>query len=114
MEATMGVLLQSGCACDAVRVEITDVFDAGYCHCNRCLKQSGAPVFAFVHVPRAAFKVQEAQITPWPRRSQGSATSSPLSIGAAYTSIWVIATCCLLPLAAWTSLPAPARLFTSA
>jgi hypothetical protein len=29
----MGVLLRGGCPCDAVRFEITDVFDAGYCHC---------------------------------------------------------------------------------
>ena len=51
----MGLLLRGGCACDVVRFEITDVFDAGYCHCKRCRKQSGAPVFALVHVPRAAF-----------------------------------------------------------
>jgi hypothetical protein len=50
------VLLRGGCPCDAARFEITNVFDAGYCHCNRCRKQTGAPVFAFVHVPRAAFR----------------------------------------------------------
>jgi hypothetical protein len=40
----MSVRLGGGCPCDAVRFEITEVFDAGYCHCNRCRKSTGAPV----------------------------------------------------------------------
>jgi hypothetical protein len=63
MEETLGVQLRGGCPCDAVRFEITDVFDAGYCHCNRCRKHTGAPVFAFVHVPRAAFKLLSGELT---------------------------------------------------
>jgi hypothetical protein len=72
MEATVGVLLRGGCPCDGVRFEITDVFDAGYCHCNRCRKQSGAPVFAFVHVPRAAFTLLSGELVaePWERLGQ--------------------------------------------
>jgi hypothetical protein len=73
MEADMGVLLRGGCPCDAVRFEITAVFDAGYCHCNRCRKQSGAPVFAFVHVPRAVFTLLSGELVsePWERLGQG-------------------------------------------
>src|SRR5215469_15217394 len=58
----MSVRLGGGCPCDAVRFEITDVFDAGYCHCNRCRKSTGAPVFAFVHVPRTAFKLLSGKL----------------------------------------------------
>ena len=79
MEATMGsVLLRGGCPCDAVRFEITDVFDAGYCHCNRCRKQSGAPVFALVHVPRTAFTLLSGELVaePWERLGQGMICAS--------------------------------------
>jgi hypothetical protein len=36
--------LGGGRPSDAVRFEITEVFDARYCHCNRCRKSIGAPV----------------------------------------------------------------------
>src|SRR6266853_6438372 len=69
----MAVLLRGGCPCDAVRFEISEVFDAGYCHCNRCRKHTGAPVFAFVHVPRAAFNLLSGELIaePWERLGQG-------------------------------------------
>jgi hypothetical protein len=74
----MGVRLRGGCPCDAVRFEITDVFDAGYCHCNRCRKQSGAPVFAFVHVPRTGFTLLSGELVaePWERLGQGMTCAS--------------------------------------
>ena len=35
--------LTGGCACGAVRFEVTAPFDtAGYCHCKRCQRRSGA------------------------------------------------------------------------
>src|SRR5215471_19889239 len=69
----MNVRLVGGCPCDAVPFEITEVFDAGYCHCNRCRKSTGAPVFAFVHVPRAAFSLLNGEpvAEPWERLGQG-------------------------------------------
>ena len=69
----MGVLLRGACPCDAVRFEITEVLDAGYCRCNRCRKRTGAPVFAFVHVPRAAFNLLSGELVaePWERLGQG-------------------------------------------
>ena len=38
------------------------MFDAGYCHCARCRRRSGAPVSAFVHVPSAAFTVVTGEV----------------------------------------------------
>jgi|SRR5215475_1175921 len=69
----MNVRLVGGCPCDAVRFEITEVFDAGYCHCKRCRKSTGAPVFAFVHVPRTAFSLLNGELVaePWERLGQG-------------------------------------------
>ncbi len=35
--------LTGGCACGTVRFEVTAAFDtAGYCHCTRCQRRSGA------------------------------------------------------------------------
>jgi hypothetical protein len=70
--------LQGGCRCNAVRFEITEVFDAGYCHCNRCRKSTGAPVFAFIYVPRAAFALLRGELLaePWERLGQGMTCTS--------------------------------------
>jgi hypothetical protein len=67
----MSIRLGGGCPCDAVRFEITEVFDAGYCHCNRCRKSTGAPVFAFVRVPRAAFNLLSGELLAEPRERLG-------------------------------------------
>jgi hypothetical protein len=74
----LSVLLRGGCSCDAVRFEITEVADAGYCHCNRCRKQTGAPVSAFVHVPRAGFKLLSGELIAelWERRGRGMICAS--------------------------------------
>jgi hypothetical protein len=74
----MSVLFRGGCRCDEVRFEITEVFDAGYCHCNRCRKRSGAPVFVFVHVPRAAFKLLSGKLDaePWETSGQNMICTS--------------------------------------
>jgi hypothetical protein len=55
------------------RFEMTEVFDAGYCRCNRCRKRTGAPVFAFVDVPRAAFGLLSGELVaePWEGLGQG-------------------------------------------
>jgi len=41
---------QGGCLCGAVRYSFTTVVDAGYCHCSRCRRTSGAPVWAWAQV----------------------------------------------------------------
>jgi hypothetical protein len=54
------------CRCDAVRFEITEVWDAGYCHRSRCRKATGAAVFAFIRIPRAGFKPLSGELIAEP------------------------------------------------
>jgi hypothetical protein len=98
-EARMSVLLPGGCPCDAVRFEIAEVFDAGHCHCSRCREQTGAPVFACVHVPSAAFNLRGGELVaePWERLGQGMICASCRGV---FTSIWATETCCPLASAA--------------
>jgi hypothetical protein len=53
-------------------------FDAGHSHCSRCREQTGAPVFAFVHVPSAAFNLLGGELVaePWERLGQGMICAS--------------------------------------
>ena len=44
-----------GCTCGAIRFEIDRIFDAIYCHCNRCRRSSGAPVLVWAQVASDAF-----------------------------------------------------------
>jgi hypothetical protein len=48
----MGKELTGGCLCGAVRYRAGGMIRAGYCHCRMCQKASGAPVVAWVVVPR--------------------------------------------------------------
>ena len=67
-------MLEGGCLCGGVRFRLTGKLGpAGYCHCNRCRKSTGAPVFAFVRVPRAAFSLLNGELVaePWERLGQG-------------------------------------------
>jgi hypothetical protein len=55
-----GASLQGGCLCGAVRFEITLPFaSAGYCHCSRCQRRTGAGASANGRVPRAGFRLLE-------------------------------------------------------
>jgi hypothetical protein len=48
----MAETLTGGCACGALRYELTsEPFDAGWCHCRTCQLVSGAPAMAFASVP---------------------------------------------------------------
>jgi hypothetical protein len=60
--------LTGGCACGAVRFEITAPFStAGYCHCKRCQRRSGAlwSVNASVPVDGFATTAGEEHIRTW-------------------------------------------------
>ncbi len=46
-----------GCTCGAIRFEIDRIFDAIYCHCNRCRRSSGAPVLVWAQVASDAFRL---------------------------------------------------------
>lgn len=44
--------LTGGCACGSVRYRLESApFDAGWCHCRTCQRNSGAPAMAFASVP---------------------------------------------------------------
>ena len=48
--------IAGGCACGAVRYELTGApFDAGWCHCRTCQLDSGAPAMAFASVAAGEF-----------------------------------------------------------
>jgi hypothetical protein len=47
------------------------VFDAGYCHCNRCRKRFGAPVFAFAVIPHEAFVLLQGELFAEPAERLG-------------------------------------------
>lgn len=49
--------LEGGCLCGACRFEVGEVLEAGYCHCSRCRRASGAPVIAWMDVPRDQLKM---------------------------------------------------------
>ena len=49
------VHLNGGCLCGAIRYEIREIFDAGYCHCSICRRLSGAPAVLWANLPSRAF-----------------------------------------------------------
>jgi hypothetical protein len=50
--------LTGGCACGAVRFEVTAPFEtAGYCHCKRCQRRSGALWTLNAVVPAEGFAI---------------------------------------------------------
>jgi hypothetical protein len=64
--------LEGGCACGAVRYRLQSApFDAGYCHCERCRRASGAPALAFATVPLEDFVVTRGAIAHWRSTSFG-------------------------------------------
>ena len=65
--------LSGGCACEAVRYELTaEPVDPGYCHCHTCQGVSGAPVLAYATVPVEAFRWTRGE----PRRYRSSRSGS--------------------------------------
>jgi hypothetical protein len=40
-----------------VRFEISEIFDAGYCHCSICRRFGGAPLVLWANAPGRAFRV---------------------------------------------------------
>ena len=48
---------EGGCFCGAIRYALTEVYDAGYCHCSICRRTSGTPVLAWGSVREADFRL---------------------------------------------------------
>lgn len=53
----MDETFQGGCYCRAVRFEVSDIFDAGYCHCSKCRRLSGAPAIVWASAPTGSFHI---------------------------------------------------------
>lgn len=53
----MEEIFRGGCFCGAVRFEIGEIFDAGYCHCSICRRFSGAPCVLWANAPGRAFRI---------------------------------------------------------
>src|SRR5919109_2345988 len=54
----MNAPLTGGCACGTVRFEVTAPFQtAGYCHCKRCQRRSGALWSLNAQVPAEGFAI---------------------------------------------------------
>jgi hypothetical protein len=63
----MAGTFRGGCFCGAVRFELTEILDAGYCHCSNCRRFSGAPLLVWANAPGHAAHVQGR----WHARSSG-------------------------------------------
>ncbi len=55
----MAETFPGGCLCGAVRFEVSDVFDAGLCHCTICRRLSGAPALFWANAPSSSFRVTQ-------------------------------------------------------
>lgn len=50
-----------GCTSGAVRFEIDDFFDAGYCHCTICQRMSGSPAVAWANTRARNFRLTRGE-----------------------------------------------------
>ncbi len=55
----MNDTFQGGCYCGDVRFEVSDIFDAGYCHCSICRRLSGAPATVWASAPPRSFHLTQ-------------------------------------------------------
>jgi hypothetical protein len=70
MSDAIGIRLEGGCSCGAVRYEVrARLTECGYCHCRMCQMASGAPVLIFASAPFSAYAITRGE--PRKRRSSG-------------------------------------------
>ena len=54
--------MKGGCCCGAVRYRLdSPPFDAGWCHCRTCQRNSGSPAMAFATVPVGDFRYDRGE-----------------------------------------------------
>lgn len=76
-----------GCLCGAVRYELTGEVGAegaGYCHCRKCQRSSGAPVVAWVTYPKSSLSITQGE----PKTYQSSAKAIRKFCGACGTQLF--------------------------
>jgi hypothetical protein len=84
----MARLHVGGCACGAVRYELSgEPFACGWCHCTTCQRLSGAPGMVYASVARGDFayvsgenRVKALTLTCFARRAFCGDCGSPLTI----------------------------------
>jgi hypothetical protein len=55
-----GAELTGGCLCGTVRYRLAaEPFDAGWCHCRMCQRNSRSPAMIFASVPSADFVIEQ-------------------------------------------------------
>jgi hypothetical protein len=82
----MTISRTGGCACGAVRYELRSApFDAGWCHCRTCQRNSGAPAMMFASVKSGDLVFTTGAETV--RRFQSSSFGHRLFCGACGTPI---------------------------
>jgi hypothetical protein len=68
----MDKALEGGCLCGQIRYRITEVFDAGWCHCSICRRLSGSAALAWANVPTASFELLQGAPLAYAASDRGS------------------------------------------
>ena len=82
------MVLTGGCACGAVRYELSSQpFASGWCHCTTCQRLSGSPGMVFASIRRGDFAYVEGEelvrplvLTGFAERAFCSGCGSPLTV----------------------------------
>jgi hypothetical protein len=53
--------IEGGCLCGAIRHRIDRIFDVVYCHCRKCRRRTGGPVFLSVVVRKETFSLLKGE-----------------------------------------------------
>ena len=53
----MSEIFRGGCYCGDVRFEVSEILDAGYCHCSICRRFASAPTVLWANAPASKFRV---------------------------------------------------------
>ena len=57
----MDTRYRGGCYCGAIRFEVDDFFDAGFCHCSICQRFSGAAAVAWAGTAARNFRITKGE-----------------------------------------------------
>ena len=60
-----------GCLCAQLRYEVSELIDAGYCHCRLCQRSSGGPVLAWATFPAGRFSYTQGEAATYASSGSG-------------------------------------------